>query len=338
MSSAPNAAEVARDSRWLLQALDPAAGLARLIAMDGEAYRAASFLDDRMLQQPRTAHVVPWAAVAQAAELAERDDARWIFHIGHVGSTLIARMLGELEAVLSVREPRVLRDLAMLQPQVRAAYLPAVRKLLSRSFGPGQSALVKATSFVSEIAPELAGPSGGALLLYAAPRAYIATILAGPNSMVELDHYAQSRRQRLAERGIALDGAEASPAHRAAEAWACEMTALEAAADAIGDDRSLWADFDAFLAEPAGQLEAIARFFGFEATGERIAAIASGPLLGRYSKAPEHDYSPGLRRELLGEAEQANRADIDAALAMLERSAENAPLLARALGRARRES
>ena len=52
MSSAPNAHEIANDATWLAQALDPVAGMVRLIAMDRESYRLASFLDDRMLQQP----------------------------------------------------------------------------------------------------------------------------------------------------------------------------------------------------------------------------------------------------------------------------------------------
>ena len=36
-----------------------------------------------------------------------RSDARWIFHIGHVGSTLVSRLLGELDEVLAIREPRL---------------------------------------------------------------------------------------------------------------------------------------------------------------------------------------------------------------------------------------
>ena len=51
MSSVPGPAEIARDARWLAQAMDPSTGQVRLVEMDRDAYRAASFLDDRMLQQ-----------------------------------------------------------------------------------------------------------------------------------------------------------------------------------------------------------------------------------------------------------------------------------------------
>ena len=94
MSSAPTADKIAHDATWLTQALDPAAGVVRLIAMDPESYRAASFLDDRMLQQPVNAQIVPWPDVEAAVAGELRTDARWIFHIGHVGSTLVSRLLG----------------------------------------------------------------------------------------------------------------------------------------------------------------------------------------------------------------------------------------------------
>src|SRR5438477_8653482 len=106
MSSAPSPQEIARDACWLAQALDPAAGMVRLVAMDREAYRAASFLDDRLLQQPVDAQIVPWSDVENAMSGALRQDARWIFHIGHVGSTLVSRLLGEIEGVIAIRAPR----------------------------------------------------------------------------------------------------------------------------------------------------------------------------------------------------------------------------------------
>jgi len=331
MSSAPTADDIARDARWLAQALDLAAGQVRLIAMDRASYRAASFLDDRMLQQPVDAQIVAWPEVEAAMAGDRRSDARWIFHIGHVGSTLVSRLLGELDGVLALREPRLLRDLAVSPPEVRAPYLPVVTKLMSRSFG--EIACVKATSFVSEIAPELVPPGERALFMYARSRNYIASILAGENSGRELHALAASRAQRLARRVSALWAAH-SDAELAAVAWACEMTALEAAADAMADRLVDWADFDRMLDNLPAQLSRVAKFFGFDAAPGQLAAIATGPLVGRYSKALEYDYSAGLRRELIAEAEAAHGGAIDAALAMLRSAAEKSPMLARSLARA----
>ena len=333
MSSAPTAAEIARDATWLAQALDPAAGMVRLIAMDRESYRAASFLDDRMLQQPVDARIVPWADVESAMADEPRTDARWIFHIGHVGSTLVSRLLGELEGVLAIREPRLLRDVALSPPEVRERHLAPVPSLMSRTFANDECACVKATSFVSEIAPELVPPGERALFMFATPRNYIASILAGENSLVELRQLSPSRAQRLSRRVSAIWAAH-NDAELAAIAWACETTALEAAADAMLDRQIEWADFDAMLEDMVPELGRVANFFGFDADEARLQAIAAGPLMSRYSKGLEYDYSAGLRRQLIADAAAANASAIDDALAMLGAAAEKSPMLARTLERA----
>ncbi len=330
MSSAPTAAEIASDSTWLVQALDWKQQRVRLVRMDAQAYRAASFLDDRILGEASEAVLAAWSEVEEAAGLSGRSDARWIFHIGHVGSTLVARLLGQIGGVLSVREPRALRDAAMLPPQERAEAVPALQRLLSRVFDTGETALVKATSFVSEIAPELVPPGGRALFMYASPRNYVGSILAGENSVRELSALAPSRTQRLAGRARLPEPRTA--ADLAAIAWACEMTTLEAAAKAMTDRYVAWANFDAMLDDMTAELTRVAEFFEF-ATAD-VAAIATGPLMGRYSKATQFEYTPSLRRELIAEAVEANRADIDRALAMLHSAAEKSPLLATALRRA----
>jgi len=328
-SPAPSAQEIVRDARWLTQALDPNTGVLRLIAMTADEYRSASFLDDRMLQAPVHSVTRPFAEIAAAIPADARTDARWIFHIGHVGSTLVARLLGELAGVLAVREPRILRDVAASGD--REQFLPAVRKLLSRTFAPGETALVKATSFVSEIAAELVPPGERALLMFAQPRSYVASIFAGVNSLKELDALSDSRARRMAGRVRGLSGN--SPAQLAAAAWACEMTALEAAAEAMADRHVQWADFDRLLGDMELSLTQLAQFFGFEASAERIGEIVRGPLMGRYSKALEHDYSPSLRRELIEQEIQLQGRAVEDAVAMIEQAAKDSPLLARALTR-----
>jgi hypothetical protein len=250
-----------------------------------------------------------------------------------VGSTLIARLLGEVPGVLSIREPRFLRDLTAVSPEQRRPMSAAAQALFSRTFGPDEIALVKATSFVSEIAAELVPAGGRALFMYATPRNYMASILAGENSVKELRMLAPVRAQRSASRVNGLDRREASDAHLAAAAWACEMTALELAAEAMADRSIAWADFDRMLGGMAGELGRVADFFGFAAGREQLQTIAGGPLMRRYSKALEYDYSAELRRELIAEAEGRHRRDIDDALAMLREAAEKSPLLARALAR-----
>ena len=168
--------------------------------------------------------------------------------------------------------------------------------------------------------------------MYATPANYIASILAGENSLQELRTLAGSRAKRLNSRDIYLP--TQNDAELAAAAWACEMTALETSAEAMEDRRIEWADFDRMLAGMDAALRNVAEFFGFSCEPERLQAIANGPLMRRYSKALEHEYSPDLRRELIGEAAEQFSREIDGALAMLRAAAEKSPLLARALTRA----
>jgi hypothetical protein len=333
MSSAPTPEEIARDARWLAQALDPSAGVVRLVAMDRQAYRVASFLDDRLMQHVVDAQLVPWPQIEAVTAGDLRRDARWIFHIGHVGSTLVSRLLGELPGVLALREPRLLRDLAMSPPEIRARYCTPIAKLMSRTFAADEVACVKATSFASEIAPELVPTGERALFMFARPRNYIGSILAGENSLKELRMLAPTRAQRI-ERRVPGLGAGRNDAELAALAWACEMTALEAAADAMADRQVEWAEFDRMLGRMADELGRAVRFFGLPADPAQLDAIARGPLMTRYSKALEYDYSAELRRSLIDEATDRHGRHIEGAVGVLRSAAEKSSLLARALSRA----
>ncbi|MEO6434076.1 MAG: hypothetical protein ABIO29_08915 [Sphingomicrobium sp.] len=333
MSSAPppSASAIVGNARWLAQALDANAGTMRLVDMNTDDYRAASFLDDRMFDSDRSSVDVPEGEVARAVA-GGREDVRWIFHIGHVGSTLIARLLGELPKVLSVREPRLLRDLLSISPERRAALAATVRTLYSRTFADDQVALVKATSFVSEIAAELLQPAGCALLLTATPRNYIASILAGENSSMELEALAPTRIALMARRAGHLP-APRHLADLAAIGWACGATALEGLTETRTDATLHWCDFDRLLADKGPQLTAIADALAIPADPVAVAALATSPLLKRYSKAVEYHYSSALRAELIADATRQLGGEIEAAVAMLGEVATGSPLLARALER-----
>jgi hypothetical protein len=338
MSNIPSPAELAEDARWLAQATNPAGTILRLIEMTPETYRSASFLDDRLFQTPVNAQSLAFDQVAAALSDDARTDARWIFHIGHVGSTLVSRLLGELDGVLAIREPRLLRDLAAIDAARRSQLMQTVQKLFSRTFAPNQSTLIKATSFVGEIADEVVPAGARALFVYADARTYIATILAGENSLKELIALAPARALRMAERVPGLRVESGSLADLAAAAWACEITALESAAASIGDAGVRWVNFDALLDDVPAALAKLSDFLGFHPPPGQIRAIAQGPLLSRYSKALEYEYSPSLRCELIEQEQRINGRQIDAALAMLNDAAQKSPLLARALARGHSET
>ncbi len=296
---------------------------------------------------PRTlSRTLPYAQLAQAIGQS-RLQARchFIFHIGHVGSTLLSRLLGEDSRLFALREPAILRTLARLKtdPELQPRRFDDAEfadrqtlflKLWSRTFEAGQTALIKATSFASELAPRLlAGPSEPkALLLFVSPETCMATILAAANAREEAKTLTEGRLKRL-HRRIGREvwrlGA-LSEGEALAASWAAEMSALAEAHRAAGA-RAMLLDFDHFLADPQEQLSLVFRHFGRKTTPKKVGAILEGPLMQRYSKAPEHAYSPELRRELLDEARKTHAAEIAKGLAWLERAADEVPVVRESL-------
>jgi hypothetical protein len=324
--------------------LDAVNNTVSFIRLSRGDYEQASFLDARILTPRTERRLVPWpqaGAAVEAAGLIER--CAFIFHIGHVGSTLMSRLIGAHRGAFGLREPMVLRTFAQLrgEPPGNASAraggdfegrLGGCLKLLSRTFEAHEIAVIKATSFVSELADELlARPSSPrALIMYVSPESYLATILGGPNSRQEAQRLAPQRLRRLQRRlgSDAWHPGNLSEGETLALAWACEVCALSEAAGRA-KERVLWLDFDEFLANPDPPLLAALRHLEIEASAAEVAAILRGPLMGRYSKAPEHAYDSALRREVLNQARALHGAEIRRGLAWLNRAAvEFAPLRA----------
>lgn len=309
-------------------------GSMQLVRLDEGAYRAASFLDQRMLKSGcQQAH----CAVADLADAAARLPARahYIFHIGHVGSTLISRLLGEWRGLFSVREPALLR-MAARRPRgtPRCPGLRDTLGLLSRVWRTDQRAVIKATSFVCEAASAILGldAEARAVFLFTPALAYLRCILGGPNSRVEYRAMAPSRLERLRRRlGPAVPLEPGSEGEWIAMSWLCEMSALRQAAAQSGS-RVVWMDFDEFLAAPDARLAAVLQHLGQQPDLKELEAVLSGPLMRQYSKAPEHAYDAALRRSVLATADLEHAAEIRSGLRWLASLGGRHPVVDSLLG------
>jgi hypothetical protein len=308
--------DIVESPAWFPLQLLPGGAL-RLIRLDEAAYRAASFLDQRLLAQapPETSCAIELTQRA-LAQLVPR--AHYIFHTGHVGSTLVARLIGEPASLFCLREPAILRTFASAEALERVSGpgstldLRQAAALLSRTWSPGQRAVIKATSFVSELANTLLGvdDQAAALFLFSDPLTYLRTILAGPNSRIESRMLAPSRLKRLRRRlGEGEWPEPSSEGEQVAMSWLCEMTALREAAQPHAT-RVLWMSFDSFLLAPSAGLASIMRALKVSATSDEIERLVSGPLMRQYSKAPEHPYDAELRREVLQSADWEHAGEI----------------------------
>lgn len=322
------------------QKLDLARDLVLLVRLAESDYRAASFLDDRILHHGMEGAWVARARVEAALGKSPALPLHFIFHAGHVGSTLVSRLLDETGLVLSLREPLPLRTLAELSGRAESArmldaLMPLMLRLWSRGFPGTRAVVLKATSTAARLAPRLMGARSEtrAIWLNLAPEPYLAALLAGPNTPEDLKGHAPERAARLARHigapAIAFDGL--SLGELAAMSWLAEKL-TERAALATAGMRILAFDFDAFLADVPGAMASAVSHLGLETDGEYLAKIGTSGALSRYSKATEHPYSPELRRRLIDGARREFASEIRKGLAWLEAQAARNPAAAAALG------
>lgn len=304
-----------------------------LIPMSEGDYREASFLDNRVLKRDTQKLVAGESEIRGA--LAKGVDARplhFIFHCGHVGSTLLSRLLDETNVVLPLREPLPLRSLAegynalwRKDPPVSEArlndYLELFLQMASRGYAKTRAVIIKATSSAVTLAPRLFAARPAAKAIYMSLRAepYLATLMAGENSALDLKGHGLQRQRRLEE----VLGESFPPLHLfplgelAAMSWLTERLSERKLMAEFGS-RILSLDFDEMLNDIKGTLERVTRHFELDVESKYFDEIAKSSVLGRYAKAPEHEYSPELRAKLLAEARTAKEADIKKGLAWLD--------------------
>jgi len=306
-------------------ALDLRSGMVTLLRLTRADYQQAGFLDGRIAGPAKPARTMAFAELADAvgtAGLPESCD--FIFHIGHVGSTLLSRLLGRHPTLFSVREPEILRTLALARNEnIAASHLPALLKLWSRTYDAGARAVVKASSFVSDLADQILmrNYAPRALVMGIAPETYLATIFGGANSPAEARALAPFRLARLRARlCCAWPIEDMSEGEIVALGWACEASALAAAAAQFAG-RVHVMDFDRFLARPQESLGAAFEHFGVAAADKEIDDLLAGPEMRTYSKAPEFAYDTALRQSVLDEGRSRHAREIRRGLQWLDRGA-----------------
>lgn len=348
MSGAPNQlgeallGRLAGSPDVCLQRFDLVRETALLIDIGAAALREASFLDDRVLKPSMQGSWVALRRVVEAAGAVRLQPLHFIFHTGHVGSTLVSRLLDETRSVLPLREPAALRELAdtfdrlsnidsLIDERGFGVLAATLLRLWSRGDAATQAIVLKATSSAGRIAPALLRQSPASRAIYLNLRAepYIATLVGGANATIDLRGLGPERFRRLAAYGaVGL-----TPMHRhtkgqlAAASWLAETWSQQKAADAHGE-RVLTIDFDALLQDVTAHVARIVKHFGLPHDASYLANIGNSAVMQRYAKAPEHAYSPALRAQILGQARAQHADEIRAGLSWLETLAAASPTVA----------
>ena len=272
---------------------------ATLYPMTAEAYRASVFLDNRIAlpADAPSAQINFMDLCGQFPSVAEAET-RYLFHISHVGSTLLSRLLGCKQEVLSLREPLLLRWLSLFKSDLGKAesrideptyqaFLEASLGLISRPLDAVDQVIVKPTSFTNNIAQDIltVQPKARAIGIYSRLDAFVATILKGGGGWNDILELSPLRLKRL----HAMIGAEPwqlwrlSAGEIVAMSWLSEMATLHQVAAEVGN-RFMWLDFDTYLAEPDLNFALVCKSLGLNWTAEDNAASERSGLRGQYSK------------------------------------------------------
>lgn len=339
-------AELLSDPTLFSQNLDFLRETALFVRHTREDYRRASFLDGRMLNAQSQGAWISFNELNQLLrEFRPTLPLQFIFHAGHVGSTLLSRLLEELPGVLALREPLPLRLLAeagdslgepesLLSAERFASLVHGQTVLWRRGFSDTNAVIVKATSSAARLAPALldASPKARAVCLNLRLEPYVATLLAGENSILDLRGHGAERMRRLKRFGMD----QTTPLHSmsagelAGLAWLTETLTQLKLAERFSE-RVLAIDFDEFLTSLPSTLSHVCSHFELDAPSSFATNAPRSPVLSAYAKAPDIAYSPGLRMTLLNQARQQRRGEIAQGEAWVRASLTRSPALHRLL-------
>jgi hypothetical protein len=334
---------LAKSPDWFCHQLDLDADRALLVRLEPAAIRAAAFLDERVLAGRSDGFRVPLATLRERAQPCVGHAPHAIFHIGHCGSTLLARVLGELPGLRVLREPLPLRTLAALYEEMPLAsaridaaqwraLADAVLGLMARRGPDDSDVLAKATSSCNAlIDPWLArDPRARALLLTIDLPDYLAAILKAPGARADALRFAPARLAFL-QRWLGDDALRLPPlatAERIALGWIAEA-ARYADAQARHGARVLQLDFAAFLANRDLVLARLAMHLGIAADADARARALAPAQLDRYAKATEHAYDAQARAADLAESARRFAPELRAGVVFARDLTTRYPALAR---------
>ncbi|HET7651267.1 MAG TPA: hypothetical protein VFL15_11265 [Gammaproteobacteria bacterium] len=341
MSAHPFLAGLANNPDYLLQNLDLVNRRGLVIRITRADYRQAAFLDDRMFRPSMQGAWFALDDLLQATATVPARKANYLFHIGHCGSTLLSRLLGELPNCLALREPLPFLALGMTRRDLTAparlldsvqwqALFDSVIRLQARCYADTDTALVKSTSAASNLLqPALdAHAESRAVLLYLNLETWLATMLRAETNRESVRAYAPAWlgdfRHLTGDDSLRLPAL--SDVQQAVLSWATMLLNFTSAAHR-NPARTCWIDFDEFLRQPAEQYRLLTEFLGLTTAAEAPGSPLDSPIMEHYAKDPHQRFNAAQRAQELGEARRHLAAELNAGLAWFEELARRVPAL-----------
>jgi len=296
-----------------------------LVPMTEESYKCSSFLDVRMTRPTNEEIAIDHRQLARLSRRLPRRPLQFIFHIGHCGSTLLTRMLDEVDGYFVLREPPLLRVLAdaarqlghpdcRMRPDDWMDIRNLLLALLSRTWRAHETAVVKPQSHCNNIMKSLLDwvPQSRGILLYIDLESYLATMLR-PKPREDTREFVAVR---VTDFHRELDAnfasrSELSEAEQTALIWLIQMYEFrQALSDPELGQRVMPLNFDDLLADPRSGLTKVCEFLGTPLSEAGSSAALAPRILHRYAKSPEVPLNAERRNEMLDEARHKYASEI----------------------------
>lgn len=287
-----------RDPNWL--PYEYADGSLRFVRVSRETAREAPFLDPRHLGDAPHSAPTPLTQLPSYAIERTARPVGFIFHTALCCSTLLTRALDVPGVSMGLKEPFVLSSLAAQPAKERGseraqAALRMSVQMLSRPYASDEKQIIKPNNLANVIAGDMldAHSESKAIVLYSPLDDFLRAL-----SRKGLDGrtYARSLYMDLAGAG-AVPAPDASDLilhtdlEIATQAWLTQARLLQEAERRFGPDRVRTLRADTLLANKAGVLERVGRFFDLKADAAAWRGVAAGPVFKQDAKRPHLSFS-----------------------------------------------
>ena len=320
-----------------LRDLDPLRGIATFTPMSEESYRNSAFLDNRIQRAGARDIAIDLDDLLDLVQARpqRRRPIHYVFHIGHCGSTLLSRILGDRDRFLALREPPLLMGLSRSMRALDRPGFPIPRQrwesllslslwMLSKTWRPDQTVLIKPTSQAGSLIPVLMDYTGleKAILLYVDLETHLPMILR-PHTRRETRLFAADYAVR--EFSELAPGYPDSPdrytvAQLAVMSWLLHVRELaNITVQSSTAARVLPLHFEEFLRQPGDLVVEICRFFDQPVRHGELERLVSPDLLQRAAKNTGQSYGQDHRQHELKTARDEYREEIEEGLAWADR-------------------
>ncbi len=319
-----------------LKDFNPDRDLAILSPMTEASYRQSIFMDDRLVRSGARDLALSLNALGRLWQRSSSParPVHYIGHMGHCGSTLLSRLLGELPGFHCLREPPVLVGLSRSLRRIDTPGFPLdgfqwgqllelTALMMQRTWRPTDVTVVKPTSAVGNLLPALMNRTGEerSVLLYVHLEDWLPLMLR-PEVRRETRLFA--RDVRLADfheaAGDAMESPD-TPGALAAMTWllqAGEFARLLSHPRSAGRVRLL--HLDTLLMHPIPVLARLCDWFGKPQHPESLETVTA-QLLDADAKRPGRAYGALARSADLERARLESADEIQAGLSWARQAA-----------------